>query len=84
MTPDSSVNFTPLSPLSFLERNRWVYKDKEAVIYGSQKYTYAEFSDRIQRCASAFRKAGIESGDRVAYLCPNIPPILEAHFARKN
>tara|TARA_Y100000588_G_scaffold173767_1_gene187733 strand:+ start:813 stop:2441 length:1629 start_codon:yes stop_codon:yes gene_type:complete len=81
MDIDKSVNFAPLSPLSFLERNQWVYKNKEAIMYGLQKYTYGEFSDRVQRCASALKNAGIQSGDRVAYLCPNIPPMLEAHFA---
>ena len=50
-------------------------------MYGLQKYSYVEFSDRIQRCASALKNKGIQPGDRVAYLCPNIPPMLEAHFA---
>ena len=81
MDIDKSVNFASLSPLSFLERNQWVYKNKEAIMYGPQKYTYREFSDRVQRCASALKNAGIKPGDRVAYLCPNIPPMLEAHFA---
>jgi fatty-acyl-CoA synthase len=26
-------------------------------------------------------KAGLEKGDRVAYICPNTPALLEAHFA---
>ena len=81
MDIDKSVNFASLSPLSLLERNQWVYKNKEAIMYGPQKYTYREFSDRVQRCASALKNAGIKPGDRVAYLCPNIPPMLEAHFA---
>tara|TARA_B100000686_G_scaffold26710_1_gene26095 strand:+ start:27044 stop:28672 length:1629 start_codon:yes stop_codon:yes gene_type:complete len=81
MDIDKSVNFASLSPLSFLERNQWVYKNKEAIMYGPQKYTYREFSDRVQRCASALKNAGIKPGDRIAYLCPNIPPMLEAHFA---
>ena len=34
--PDRSVNFSPLSPLGFLERNSWVYKEKEAVVYGAR------------------------------------------------
>jgi fatty-acyl-CoA synthase len=27
------------------------------------------------------RASGIEAGDRVAYMCPNIPELLIAHFA---
>ena len=76
-----SANFAFLSPLNFMERNRWVYKEKEAVVYGSRRYTYGEFSDRIQRCAAALKAVGVKKGDRVAYLVPNIPAMLEAHFA---
>ena len=35
---------------------------------------------RVHRLASALRGVGIEKGDRVACLLPNIPPMLEAHF----
>ena len=76
-----SANFASLSPLNFMERNRWVYKEKEAVVYGSRRYTYGELSDRIQRCAAALKAVGVKKGDRVAYLVPNIPAMLEAHFA---
>ena len=61
MDIEKSVNFSPLSPLSFLERNQWVYKNKEAIMYGLQKYSYVEFSDRIQRCASALKNT-VDSG----------------------
>ena len=40
-----------------------------------------KFSDRIQRCAAALKAAGVKKDDRVAYLVPNIPAMLEAHFA---
>ncbi|MFP6868659.1 MAG: acyl--CoA ligase family protein [Nitrospinota bacterium] len=79
--PDRSVNFSPLSPLGFLERNSWVYKEKEAVVYGARRFTYGEFAGRVQACAAALKAAGVGPGDRVAYLSPNIPPMLEAHFA---
>ena len=51
------------------------------MVYGEQRYTYGEFATRVNRLASALRGAGLEAGDRVAVLCPNIPPMLEAHFA---
>jgi fatty-acyl-CoA synthase len=37
-------------------------------------------NERVHRLASALRRAGIERGDRVAYLLPNIPEMLEGHF----
>ena len=47
---------------------------------GDQQYSYYEFGERINRLASALSDCGVERGDRVAFLCPNIPPMLEAHF----
>jgi fatty-acyl-CoA synthase len=76
----SDVWFQPLTPLSFLERSRRVFPDKTAVVYGQQRLTYAEFAARVHRLASALLRAGLRKDDRVAVLCPNIPPILEAHF----
>ncbi|MBL8216232.1 MAG: AMP-binding protein [Bryobacterales bacterium] len=71
----------PLTPLSFLARSASVYRDKLAVVYGEQRYNYAEFQRRVFRLASALRKEGIGPGDRVAVLSPNTPMALEAHFA---
>ncbi|GMW01257.1 MAG: acyl-CoA synthetase [Candidatus Hydrogenedentota bacterium] len=70
-----------LTPLTLLARSAWTYRDKVAVVHGDQRFTYTEFAERINRQASALRALGLQPGDRVAYLSPNIPPMLEAHFA---
>src|ERR671934_480261 len=72
---------TELSPVSFLRRSAFVYPDKIAVVHGEHRYTYREFHERVNRLASALVGAGVEAGDRVAFLCPNTPALLEAHFA---
>ena len=70
-----------MSPLSFIERSADVFREnKDAVVYGNHRLTYAQFGARINRLASALLGAGLEPGDRVAVLLPNIPPMLEAHF----
>src|SRR5215471_16236451 len=71
---------TELTPLLFLERSADVFRQKVAVMYGKASYTYPEMRARVRRLASALTRAGIEPGDRVAILCPNIPPMLEAHY----
>jgi fatty-acyl-CoA synthase len=71
---------TELSPQSFLRRNAFVFPDKVAVVYGNRRYSYRELEERVNRLASRLRAAGLQRGDRVAWLCPNIPPMLEAHF----
>ena len=75
------VWIAPLTPLSLLERSVRVFPDKTAVVYGTQRWSYHAFATRVRRLANALRDAGVELGDRVAFLCPNTPPLLEAHFA---
>lgn len=70
-----------LSPQSFLDRSASVFPERVAIVYGSLHRTYREFAERVNRFASALRAAGVRPGDRVAVLCPNTPPLLEAHFA---
>ena len=74
------ANRTELSPLAFLERSALIYPDKIAVVHESRRYTYREFADRAYKLTSALRYAGLEPGDRVAYISPNTPALLEAHF----
>ncbi|MBI1725884.1 MAG: AMP-binding protein, partial [Candidatus Rokubacteria bacterium] len=71
---------TELTPMSFLERSAYVFPDKTAVIHGSRHYSYRQFEERVSRLASALRKAGLRKHDRVAFICPNIPAMLEAHY----
>ena len=76
----NSVSFQDLTPLSFLDRSAAVYPDKPAVVYNDTTYTYADFDDRVNRLAGALRQAGVGKGDRVAFMLPNIPQMLEGHF----
>src|SRR4029434_1446573 len=71
---------TELSPVSFLQRNAYVFPDKTAVIHGSRRYSYRQFEERVHRLASALRAAGLKKHDRVAFICPNTPAMLEAHY----
>jgi hypothetical protein len=69
-------SFTPLTPLSFLERAADVFADKTAIAYGERRVSYSEFGAEATRLAHALRASGVEPGDRVAYMCPNIPELL--------
>ncbi len=77
----NGANHEYLTPVRFLGRSALVYGDKDAVIYGDKRFTYSEFQSRVFRLANALRARGIGKGDKVTFLCPNIPPMLEAHFA---
>ena len=76
-----SVNYELLTPVNFIRRSAEVYPDKIAVVHGQTRYTYAQFYGRVNRLASALKGIGVGRGDKVAFIAPNIPPMLEAHFA---
>ncbi len=78
--PTGRVSITQLTPLIFLERSASVYPDKPAIRYHDRVQTYAEMKAEVNRLAQGLKAAGIEPGDRVAYLLPNIPEMLIAHF----
>jgi fatty-acyl-CoA synthase len=77
----SAVSHSSLTPLRFLERSAEVYPDKVAIVHGERRTSYRDFSFEATRLARALQASGIDPGDRVAYLCPNIPELLVAHFA---
>ena len=77
----SSVNRVPLTPLSLLERTARVFPDKTATVHGSERRTFREFRLRVNRLAHALKDLGLRTEGKVAVLAPNIPMVLEAHFA---
>ena len=55
--------------------------EREALVHGDTRRTYAELDDRTRSLAGGLRRLGVEPGDRVAYLGPNDPTLLETLFA---
>ena len=75
-----AANHVALTPLSHLQRAVKVFPNKVAVSYGSHSKTYSEYHARVTQLASALTKRGVESGEVIATLIPNIPAQAEAHF----
>ncbi|MCT4611229.1 MAG: AMP-binding protein [Pelagimonas sp.] len=76
----NKANYVPLTPLSFLPRAASIWPDHLAVVYGPHRKTYREYLERVTRLASALQKQGVQPGDVVATILPNIPAQAEAHF----
>ena len=72
---------TPLTPLEFMRRTRRLHPQREAVVDGDLRLTYEQFFDRCDRWSSALQKLGVEQGDRVAYIAPNVHQQLESFYA---
>src|ERR1041385_5509267 len=71
----------PLTPMDFARRARRLYADREALVDGDLRLTYAQFFNRCDRWSSALQALGITKGDRVAYIAPNTHAHLEAYYA---
>jgi fatty-acyl-CoA synthase len=70
----------PLTPLRCLRYAEQQYPHRTAVVCGNERFTYAEFADRAARLGGALKKAGVKSGDRVAFLSINCHRLLEAYY----
>jgi fatty-acyl-CoA synthase len=70
----------PLTPLRFLRYAEQQYPRRTAVVCNQDRFTYAQFGDRVGRLAGALRQAGVQPGDRVAFLSTNCHRLLEAYY----
>jgi len=76
-----AANFVPLTPLSHLVRAKEIFPDREALVYGTRRYNWAKVYARCSSLASSLQSFGAQAGDVISIISPNIPAIVEAHFA---
>jgi fatty-acyl-CoA synthase len=57
------------------------YPERDAVICGDRRQSYAELRDQVARFAAVFASAGLQPGDRVAILARNRPEVVAAFCA---
>jgi len=70
----------PLTPIRFLRYAEQQYPGKTAIVCGDQRFSYAQFAERASLLAGVLRNAGVQPGDRVAFLSLNCHRLLEAYF----
>ena len=70
----------PLLITDFMDRAVKVYGEKKAVFADERSFTYAELNSRANRLSNGLKEAGVEKGDRVAYLAPNTVEMLEGFY----
>src|SRR6266849_9854163 len=56
------------------------FPDRPAIIFFGQKISYRELDLLSNRFAHALREAGIQMGDRVAIMLPNVPQCIIAFY----
>ncbi|EBK2343894.1 AMP-binding protein, partial [Salmonella enterica subsp. enterica serovar Enteritidis] len=79
------ANYTPLTPIDFIERTASIYPDQTAIVYKDYKHndlrqSWGETYNRCRKMSDALKKLGIDKDDTVAVLLPNTPPMVEVAF----
>ncbi|MDN4524218.1 long-chain-fatty-acid--CoA ligase [Fictibacillus fluitans] len=73
------MNVPMLLP-QFLDRAVKLYGKKAAIVGEKRTYTYREINDRVNQLSHGLQEAGINKGDRVAYLAPNTSEMYEGFY----
>ena len=55
--------------------------DKEAIVFESNRHTFSQLNERVNRLANGLAKLGVSKGDRVALLQVNCNQCVETYFA---
>ncbi|KAE8677428.1 putative acyl-activating enzyme 9 [Hibiscus syriacus] len=77
----NSVNSTPLTTLGFLERAAVAYSDSPSVVYNNVSYTWSQTHRRCLQMASSLTSLGVQRGQVVSVVAPNVPSMYELQFA---
>lgn len=70
----------PLVLTQFLDRAVNLYGDKVAIIDDNREFTYAQLNERVNQLSFGLKALNIAKGDKVAYLAPNTPEMLEGFY----
>ena len=75
------IEFEKITMPEVLARNAKRFSDNVALVYMGKRITYKELDALVNRFARALKGLGVERGDKVAMLLPNIPQIVIANYA---
>ncbi|MCW3990214.1 MAG: AMP-binding protein [Candidatus Bathyarchaeota archaeon] len=74
-----SISYPEIPLHAFLENTARKYPDRTAAIFYGNRISYGRLWDESLRLAGALRGLGLEKGDRVAMLLPNVPQFIVAY-----
>ena len=57
--------------MEFSRRAKNLYADREAVVDGDLRFSYAEFLERCDRWSNALQKLGVKQGECLGFLGQN-------------
>src|SRR3990170_4794676 len=70
-----------MNTAEFLTISAAVVPEREALVSGETRITYAEMQSRVNRLANAMQSLGVERGTAVAVMAVNSPQYVETYYA---
>ena len=66
--------------LDLLQRSTEKFATRTALISGDRSLTYGELWEVVRRLGVGFRRLGVEPGERVGLMLPNVPEFVQVYF----
>lgn len=70
-----------MNTTDFLSIATAICPDRDCVVFGGKRFTYATINDRVNQLAHALKALHVEKGDMIGMLSVNCNQFVEAYFA---
>ncbi len=77
-SPQGLVRYEGLAACDVLKHTAEQLPGRIAIRYGDMRWTYSQLNESVSRCAAMLQRLGIQPGDRVGLLLPNVPEYIIA------
>jgi len=74
-----SINYPEIPLYAFLENSARKFPSRTAMAFYGKRITYNRAWNEARRLAAALKGLGVEKGDRVGLLLPNVPQFVVAY-----
>ncbi len=75
---EPEIVFTEQSLQSYLDQAAQAFPNAKAIVFQNYSITYSELKDQSEAFAAKLRLNGVQDGDRIAIMLPNIPQTIIA------
>ena len=76
-----TINYDTLTLSQVLDRTAQRYPETVALIMMGKTITYRQLNELVNRFATALADLGVEKGDKVSLILPNMPQVIIAAYA---
>ncbi|MVM28554.1 AMP-binding protein [Spirosoma sp. HMF4905] len=81
LTTDKPGKVQPITLTQFLSQSALRFGDRPALTFMGFSITYIALTDLVNRFAQSLTDLGVQHGDRVAIMLPNMPQTVVANYA---